>query len=137
MQERPDAPTENRREAGKLVPASHAELATARDPYGALGGYGAGPADAPGSLRLNLLMYWRIANKRKWVIISVLGAFVVIGALKTLMETPLYTTGVRLQIDRNVAKIVESGNVTPTEGPSWDTDFLRTQYELLKSRAMG
>src|SRR5215813_13464652 len=136
MQEHPDAPTENRREAGKLVPASHVELPAARDPYASLGAYGASPADAPGSLRLKLLMYWRIANKRKWVIISILGAFLVIGALKTLMETPLYTTGVRLQIERNAAKIVESGNVTPAEG-NWDLDFLRTQYELLKSRAMG
>src|SRR5215831_6135157 len=115
MQERPDAPTENRREAGKLVPASHAELPATRDPYASLSAYGASPADAPGSLRLKLLMYWRIASKRKWVIISVIGAFVVIGALKTLMETPLYTTGVRLQIERNAAKIVEGG-VTPTEG---------------------
>src|SRR5262245_33336019 len=136
MQERPDAPSENRREAGKLVPASHAELPATRDPYGSLGAYGASPADAPGSLRLKLLMYWRIANKRKWVIISILGAFLALGALKTLMETPLYTTGVRLQIERNAAKIVESGNITPTEG-NWDLDFLRTQYELLKSRAMG
>ena len=63
------------------------------------------------------------------------GAFVVLGAVRTLMETPLYTATVRLQIDRNVAKIVEGGNVTPVEGA--DTEFLRTQYELLQSRTMA
>ena len=75
-------------------------------------------------------------TKRKWLILSILGTVVVFGALRTLMETPLYTTGIRLQIDRNVAKVVEGGNVAPTEG-AYDLDFLRTQYELLKSRAMA
>jgi len=51
------------------------------------------------------------------------------------MQTPLYTATVRLQIDRNVAKIVEQGNVTPLEGS--DFEFLRTQYELLQSRTMA
>ena len=32
--------------------------------------------------------------------------------------------------------MVEGGNVTPTENP-YDFEFLKTQYELLKSRAMG
>ena len=72
----------------------------ARDPYSALGGYTSGPGDTPVPFRVTLLAYWRIVNKRKWVILSILGAFVAYGALKTLMETPLYTASVRLQIDR-------------------------------------
>ena len=57
------------------------------------------------------------------------------GALNTFMTTPLYVATVRLQIDRNVAKIVESGNVLPVEGS--DAEFFRTQQELLRSRAMA
>ena len=91
MQDRPKAPRENREEAGKLVPASHPGLPAARDPYSALGGYTSGPDDTPVPFRVTLLAYWRIVNKRKWVILSILGAFVAFGALKTLMETPLYT----------------------------------------------
>ncbi len=59
----------------------------------------------------------------------------VLGALQALMETPLYTATVRLQIDRNVAKVVEGGNVTPIE--TQDYEFLRTQYELLQGRAIA
>src|SRR5262245_24477960 len=136
MQDRPDAPKENREAVGKLVPASHAGVPVARDPYGTLGGYAGLPSDAPGDFRLDLMAYWRIVTKRKWLILSILGTVVVIGAVRTLMETPLYTTGIRLQIDRNVAKVVEGGNVAPMEG-AYDFDFLRTQYELLKSRAMA
>src|SRR6516165_10127292 len=81
-----------------------------------------------------LLEFWWILGKRKWIILSVLLAFLAIGALLTLMTTPLYTSTVRLQIDRNVAKVVEGGNVTPVEGA--DLEFLKTQYELLQSRQM-
>src|SRR5215471_14760193 len=82
-----------------------------------------------------LLEFWWILKKRKWVVLSVLLAFLAIGALVTLMATPLYTATVRLQIDRNVAKVVEGGNVTPLEGT--DFEFLRTQYELLQSRTVA
>ena len=51
------------------------------------------------------------------------------------MKTPLYTATVRLQIDRNVAKIVNTEGVLPVE--DGDYDFMRTQYELLKSRNMA
>jgi capsular exopolysaccharide synthesis family protein len=65
----------------------------------------------------------------------VLLAFLAIGVLVTLMTTPLYTATVRLQIDRNVAKVVEGGNVTPLEGT--DFEFMKTQYELLMGRTIG
>src|SRR5262249_15890826 len=77
----------------------------------------------------------RIFNKRKWLILSLAVAFLALGAVGTLMVTPLYTATVRLQIDRNVTKVVEGGNVTPIEGA--DVEFLRTQYELLQSRSMA
>ena len=85
--------------------------------------------------RLTLLNYWRMFYKRKWLILAITTAFVILGGVRTLMETPLYTATVRLQIDRNVAKVVEGGNVMPTEGA--DFEFFRTQYELLQSRTMA
>ena len=73
--------------------------------------------------------------KRKWLILSVALVFTVLGGVRTLMKTPLYTATVRIQIEREPAKIVESGATNPVEAGS--SDFLRTQYELLKSRAMA
>ena len=55
--------------------------------------------------------YLRIINKRKWLILGITLSFVALSAVRTLMQTPLYTATVRLQIDRNVAKVVESGNI--------------------------
>ena len=117
------------------MPALAPSNQLAREPYGQLGEYVGGPDESQRDFRVQLLEYWRIVNKRKWIILSILAAFVVLGALRTLMETPLYSATVRLQIDRHVAKIVEGGSVTPVEGG--DVEFLRTQYELLQSRAIS
>ena len=69
-----------------------------------------------------------------WILSCALG-LLSLGGVRTMMMTPLYTSTVRLQIDRNVSKVVESGNITPVEGA--DNEFQRTQYELLQSRAMA
>ena len=127
-------PNWNRETGVQLVPAAQSVPAM-RDPYGALAGYPGSVADAPEQSGLNLLEYWRILNKRKWLILSIAAAFVVLAAVRTLMQTPLYTATVRLQIDRNVAKIVEGDNVTPVEDSN--SQFMRTQYELLQSRMMA
>ena len=119
---------------GRLVPTGAAVPATPSSYYPTGAAADAAFAAEPG-FHLNLLEYWRILNKRKWLIISIAAAVLVLGAVKTLMTTPLYTAAVRLQIDRNIAKIVEGGNVTPAEGS--DLEFMRTQYELLNSRTMA
>ena len=129
---RANLPEEGDAKPGSVVPVAQFVSAT-RDPY-SVGGYGP-TVDPASKLQLDLLEYLRVVIKRRWLILSIVTAALVIGALITLMKTPLYTSTVRLQIDRNVAKIVEGGNITPVEGT--DLEFMRTQYELLQSRTMG
>ena len=126
----------NRRpEGGQLVLASQ-YLPAARDPYGPLAGYTATGTETPAHSYLDIILeIWRIVYKRKWLILSIAVALLTIGTLRTLMKTPLYTATARLQIDRNVAKIVNTEGVLPFENA--DYDFMRTQYELLKSRNMA
>jgi polysaccharide biosynthesis transport protein len=123
---------------GRLVPVGSTAPAI-RNPYSAPGGYGTGygngMGEAEGGFLPDLLEYWRIVNKRKWLILSIIGSALALGVLVTLMQTPLYTATVRLQIDRNAAKVVEGGSVAPLEAP--DADFLKTQYELLQTRTMA
>src|SRR5688572_27354870 len=95
---------------GRLVPQS-AGVPAPREPYGELGSpYGADPYDGGAGLGADMREYWRILSKRKWVVISIALAVLTLGAVRTLMMTPLYEATVRLQIDRNVAKVVEGGN---------------------------
>jgi polysaccharide biosynthesis transport protein len=118
---------------GRLVPVA-AQLPAVRNPYGSPSGYGQ-MGDEESGFVPTLLEYWRIITKRKWLILSIIGSCVALGVLITLMQTPHYTSTVRLQIDRNVAKVVEGGSTAPVE--TADADFLKTQYELLQSRTMG
>jgi succinoglycan biosynthesis transport protein ExoP len=102
---------------------------------GQLAGFAPRQIELQDAAGVNLREYWRIVKKRKWLIGSIISAFVMIGWLQTLMSIPQYTSAVRIQIDRSVSKIVENGSVTPSD--SSDGDFLRTQYELLQSRSLA
>ena len=132
-----NGPNDNRNSAGQLIPAAPGAVPATFDPYGPLGGYRGTTADEPELFGLKLLDYWRILNRRKWLILGITAAFVALSGVRTLMQTPLYTATVRLQIDPNVAKIVESGNVTPVEDGREDSEFMRTQYQVLQSRTMA
>jgi succinoglycan biosynthesis transport protein ExoP len=128
----PGLPGEERDGARQLVAASG--LAVARG-YGQAGPFGgAAPGEAESFLAL-VHDYLRILRKHKWVIVCIALAFLAIGSVRTLLTTPLYTATVRLQIDSNVAKILDQGNVTPME--TGNAEFLRTQYELLESRSIA
>jgi capsular exopolysaccharide synthesis family protein len=133
MNDQANAPHGNQKNSGQLIPATQA-VPVVSDPYGPLALYpGASGVDAPLLFGLSLHDCWRILNKRKWLILGIAAAFVTLSAVRTLMETPLYTATVRLQIER-AARIIESGNVMP-EAP--DYEFMETQYELLRSQMMA
>ena len=136
---RANSPEDGDAKAGSMVPAAQYVPAT-RDPYSSpynssVGTYMDPGAGAAPDFRIDVFEYLRILYKRRWLILSMVGAALVFGGLTTLMKTPLYTSTIRLQIDRSVAKIVESGNITPVEGS--DLEFMKTQYELLEGRTMA
>src|SRR5262249_58062394 len=87
---------------GQLVTTAQS-LPAGRDPYGPLVGYVEPSFDEGDQLAAKFFEYWRIFKKRKWLILSIVAAFVTLNGVRTLMETPLYTATVRLQIDTNVA----------------------------------
>ncbi len=98
-------------------------------------GYGSPPVDGGSSLAVTLRQYLYMVLKRKWLILGIALAVTMLGGVRALMTTPLYKATVRIQIEREAAKVVEGGSTAPNEAGS--SDFLRTQYELLKSRALS
>src|SRR6266850_3283477 len=125
---------ESRPNGQQLVSMALSAPMTSRG-YGYSGAYPAAIHPETTEFVAKLFEFWWVLKKRTWVVLSVLLAFLASGVLVTLMTTPLYTATVRLQIDRNVAKVVEGGNVTPLEGS--DFEFMKTQYELLMGRTIG
>ncbi len=93
------------------------------------------PVSESSELAALIVQYLNIILKRRWVIVSVALAVVSLGILKALMSAPRYTSTVQIQIDREAAKVVENGSTVPRE--EGGADFMKTQVELLKSRAMA
>src|SRR5271154_2590188 len=111
--QRANPPEDNNAKNGAVVAVGPSAVAL-RDPYNsAVGYYGGPPMDSGSEFKINFLEYLHIAIKRRWLIASIVAVALVIAAISTLMQTPLYTSAVRLQIDRQTAKIVEGGNITP------------------------
>jgi len=132
------SPRDDKPSLGRLVPAGAANVPASANPYGSPGGYpSAYGAEVMGgsSLRQTLLDYMRMVIKRRWLIGGIAATILALGTIISLMETPLYTASVRIQIDRDVVQVVKQGDVNPGEGSS--SEFLRTQYELLQSRTLA
>ncbi len=118
-----------------LVPAGPPQGALVRREHYGTGGYGQAPQDEGDDFASSLRQYIHILLKRKWLIASVALVFLTLGGVRTFLKTPLYSSTVRIQIEREPVKIIEGGSTTSSDSNSFD--FLRTQYELLKSRAMA
>lgn len=95
----------------------------------------AGHTDAHGD-RADLVGYWHILRKHKWLILGVLVSIVAATVVLTLLITPLYRATTMLQIDREAVKVVEFDAAAPLERGNSD-DFYQTQYELLRSRTLA
>src|SRR4029079_5892437 len=125
-------PERNHGNGRQLVPVGETVPAL-RDPYGRLTLYGTSLGDESEPSGLNVREYLRILNKRKWLIIAIASAFVVISGVRTLMETPLFVSTVRIQIERE-ARVMETGDIQPHYS---DYEFMQTQKQLLDGRAMA
>src|SRR5690554_2993484 len=84
---------------------------------------------------IDLLAYWRILLKRRWLVLGVLGSVVALSLLVTLMMPPVYRSTATLQIDRESMQAMQVEGFNNAEGAA--PDFLTTQYELLRSRALA
>lgn len=116
---------------GSLIPAAPAQLAPRDLPSQGYPTFNSEPRDYADIIK----DYLRVINRRRWLILTITAVILTFGTIHVLMQTPLYTATVRIQIDRSVAKVVDAGNVSPAEGA--DSEFLRTQYELLRSRNLA
>ena len=96
--------------------------------------YSPGYGEPEPDLAATIFYYVRILIRRKWLIAGIALVLLTVGGLYAFMKTPLYLATVRIQIEQKTAKVVEGGETSALEG---GRDFLRTQYELLKSRALA
>ena len=85
---------------------------------------------------IDLLAYWRILAKRRWLVLGIIAGTVAIALLATLMATPVYRATAVLQMEKQGTQVVQVEGIQPGE-EGGNADFLQTQYELLKSRSLA
>ena len=86
---------------------------------------------------IDLLAYWHILRKRKLLVLGILSAMVALSILITLMTTPIYRASVLVELDKTGTQVMQIGRVQASDYGMWDPEFLQTQYELIKSRALA
>lgn len=84
---------------------------------------------------IDLLAYWRLLVKRRWLILGIVSAVVAVALMRTLLTPPTYRATAVLQIDNDTMQVMRVDGMSPRGG--YDPDFNQTQYELLKSRALA
>jgi capsular exopolysaccharide synthesis family protein len=99
-------------------------------------------AASQGEDEIDLRAYWRVIVRRRWIILSVFAAAVILTLLVTLRQTKIYAATTTLIIDINaprvlnkedVQEVVESGS-----GGYWYTkEYYETQYKVITSRAVA
>jgi polysaccharide biosynthesis transport protein len=78
----------------------------------------------------------KVLAKRKFKVLSCIVIFVVLTALISYRMKPVYKSTVQILIDREAPKALQMQPGFPTGG-AMGFDFYKTQYELLKSRALA
>jgi succinoglycan biosynthesis transport protein ExoP len=95
------------------------------------------PGPAAGDEPIDLVGYWQVLLKQWPIVLGAVVLAMLAALVMTLATTKIYRATSTLQIDREALKVVEfEGDQRPVEGGS-GTDFLQTQYELLRSRALA
>ncbi len=137
MQDRPNEADDSALAGQKTLATIKPAVAKAvsQDQYGPHD-YASPAPDEEEDLALTLQRYIHIFLKQKWLIVGVTLFATVIGALYAFTKTPLYTSTVKIQIDREAIKVVD-GDANAMTGGGGSADFQRTHYELLKSRAIA
>jgi len=83
-----------------------------------------------------LLRYWRTVLRRRWLILAITAAFLVLGLLMTLFTTREYTATSTIEIARQQDRVVAVDEVKP-ESSFIDQEFYQTQYSLLEAQSLA
>ncbi len=87
---------------------------------------------------IDLMQYWGIIIKRKWVIITFVSATVLFTAIFTFLATPMYKASAILLIEEESSKMLRIDETLGFQtGIVQDMRFFNTQLELLKSKSLA
>lgn len=84
---------------------------------------------------IDLLRYWHILLKRRWMIAAMTVSVLLVTLVLTLLAKPIYRATAVIQIDNEEQHVVQVGGVSAQT--TYDPQFQETQYQLLRSRMLA
>jgi polysaccharide biosynthesis transport protein len=81
--------------------------------------------------------YWHIIKRHRWLVLLCAITIVISVAVHTFTRTPLYTAEATLLIERKAPQFLKVQDARAESIDYADTEFYKTQYEILKSRALA
>lgn len=97
---------------------------------------GATEAPTERSGKPRLVHYLEMARRHLWLIGAILAASLVAGLVLTMLATPQFTAGTRIEIARQQANVTNVEGIQ-SEKAGQDQEFYATQYALLNARSLA
>ena len=114
-----------------------ATMNRATAPNGAVGGDRLVVVDGKPAETLLIVQMLTVVRRRKWLILGVVTAALIIGLLVTLLMTPKYTAQATIEIQRETRNFTMVKGAETEETSGIDLEFYQTQYGLLQSRSLA
>ena len=134
----PTNDSSNRPDAGNTRPGGGGALIERPDQLPIAAHHQAHLFGLPEERRNRLREYWEAILRRRWTVLTSFAIVLVAMMTATFLTTKIYRATLTLQIEQQEAKIMGAGGLSPNEFNFFDSqNFYQTQYELLKSDALG
>jgi capsular exopolysaccharide synthesis family protein len=86
---------------------------------------------------VDLLEYWRVIVKRKWVVVTFGGALILFVGIFSFLATPIYKAKTTLLIEEESSRILSIEDEFGYQRRAVDLRFYNTQLKLLKSKSLA
>jgi succinoglycan biosynthesis transport protein ExoP len=91
----------------------------------------------PAAEEKHVLDYVRVLYKRRWIALPIFVIVVVVGAVNTLRQTPIYQGRVQLLIEKDSPKVARLDQMFQAQEGWYNDDFYQTQFRILQSRTLA
>jgi capsular exopolysaccharide synthesis family protein len=85
---------------------------------------------------IDLLAYWQLLVKRRWLILGIIAGAVAITLVATLLTAPIYRATAIIQIEKESIQVMDVRGVAQTD-IDYDPSYNQTQFGLLRSRSLA
>lgn len=89
-----------------------------------------------GQNEIDLLAYWQLLVKRRWLILGVLSTAVAIALLQTLFTTPIYRATTVIEIEKDNIQVIDVRGMQQAS-VDYSPGENQTQFGLLNSRSLA